>query len=94
MTPKARKRLLLDLDLSVTDLARQAGVSRPAASGTISGARKTPQIRRKLLAVLSTRRRGLTYASLWDGEPDPEVDYLPRGPRPSVTPVHNCEGQP
>lgn len=90
MTPKQRRRLLLDLDLSVTNLAHAAGVTRPAASSTLSGARQTPLIRRRLLAQLCTRRPSLTYASLWDGKPDPGIDHLPRGRRSagSVTPVH------
>lgn len=65
--PAAIRRSLADVNLSTTDIARAAGVTRQAIDAVVRG--KTPNIRIRRLLAAHVRN---TYEELW-GEPDPAV---------------------
>lgn len=82
------KKRLIDLRLSITEVAATLGCSRSHASSVIWGRKATPYVRRGLAEVV-----GIPYQKLW-GEPDPGTRSLPGG-RPrgsdSVTAVNGFD---
>lgn len=85
-TAKSRRHLLIDRDLTITALARAAGVSRSMASLAISDKVATPHVRRAIAAALK-----LPFETLW-GVPDPGIDRLPPG-RKCLTDVNHSGEQ-
>lgn len=77
------KKRMLDVEVTISDLAESIGCARSQVSSTIAMRHKTPYIRRQLAELL-----GMTYLGMW-GELDPGVDRLPGGIGPdSVTAVN------
>lgn len=76
MTPQDIRKVLIDRNLEMREIARRIQCPPPQVSFVIGWKRKTPWIRRGIAKVL-----GIPYLLMW-GEDDPKVDWLPRGRGP------------
>ena len=65
MSPTKIRQLLLELNVSEAQIARDLSISRQMVSKTITGRLRTPWVRRAVAEVL-----GMTYLRVW-GEADP-----------------------
>ncbi|WP_183355983.1 helix-turn-helix transcriptional regulator [Geomonas silvestris] len=64
-TTKKIKKLLVDADVSQSDIARMAGVDRSAINHVIAGRGKSPRLR-----IFVARALGVSIEELWPNKPD------------------------
>lgn len=62
MDEREFKKLLIDLDLSLTEIARRAGVSQWAVTLYFRGDRRSPERRRQIKRILAQRAHEMGYA--------------------------------